>query len=305
MAQVMERIDRSGRRLAGVVHAAMVLDDAPLTQLDDERLRAVLTPKMTGALVLDRLCRERELDFLLSYSSGAALIGNLSQSAYVAGNLALESLVREHRRRGERALAVRWPAIADTGYVHRTGVAPALTALGILGLPAQEALGIADGLISREPHTWPDHAVAIGHLDWSAAARFLPTLTAPRTGDFVTAETEETQTDIRGQLAEATDEQARAIVEDALCALLARVLQTSPDAIHRDRRLDQIGVDSLMAAELSTLAARTFGCELPTVEITGAPGMRILAQRLTVRLGHSPAAPEHRASVAPTGSGAR
>lgn len=49
MREVFARIDSCGRRLAGVVHSAMVLDDAPLTELTDERVRTVLAPKTTAA----------------------------------------------------------------------------------------------------------------------------------------------------------------------------------------------------------------------------------------------------------------
>src|SRR6185312_8971206 len=41
--------------LGGVVHAAMALDDALLDDLDETRLRTVLTPKLGGAEQLDRL----------------------------------------------------------------------------------------------------------------------------------------------------------------------------------------------------------------------------------------------------------
>ncbi|MET9465501.1 SDR family NAD(P)-dependent oxidoreductase [Streptomyces sp. NPDC006544] len=55
LRRVLDDIDASGRRLAGVVHAAMVLDDAPLAGSSNERLRTVLGPKMTGGLLLDTL----------------------------------------------------------------------------------------------------------------------------------------------------------------------------------------------------------------------------------------------------------
>ncbi|MEV0193398.1 acyl carrier protein [Kitasatospora purpeofusca] len=54
---------------------------------------------------------------------------------------------------------------------------------------------------------------------------------------------------------------------------LTKVLQTAPDRIQRNRRLDQIGVDSLTAAELSTLTSRSLDCDLPVVEIAGAAGL--------------------------------
>ena len=66
--------------LRGVVHAAGVLDDATLLQLDRERLREALAPKVAGAWNLHRLTRERPLDFFVLFSSVAAVLGSPGQA---------------------------------------------------------------------------------------------------------------------------------------------------------------------------------------------------------------------------------
>ena len=52
---VVNRIDDSGFPLRGVIHSAMVLDDARLSDLTPERFRAALAPKMLGGINLDRV----------------------------------------------------------------------------------------------------------------------------------------------------------------------------------------------------------------------------------------------------------
>ncbi|MFE0250332.1 SDR family NAD(P)-dependent oxidoreductase [Streptomyces sp. NPDC059010] len=279
--RVLDGLDTEGRRLAGVVHAAMVLDDAPLHELDDARVRAVLDPKMTAGHLLDELTRDRPLDLFVVHSSAAAVVGNLAQSSYAAANLALEALVRDRRRAGLPGLAVQWGAIAGAGYVHRTGRDEEMTALGLGGLATADAFAALDRLLADPDAT----AVAVGHFDWARLHRFLHTLAAPRTAALLPpAEHGDGAERLRQALERATPAEAATLVEDALTELLAHVLQTTPDRVDRTRRLDQLGVDSLLAAELTTLLRQRLGCEVPAVELAGTPSLAALARRVLARL---------------------
>ncbi|MFC5056579.1 SDR family NAD(P)-dependent oxidoreductase [Saccharothrix xinjiangensis] len=280
--RVLAGLDASGRRLAGVVHAAMVLHDAPLTDLTDDHLRAVLTPKLTAGHLLDRLTRHRDLDFFVAYSSVASCVGNVRQAPYVAANAALEALVRDRRRAGLPGLAVQWGGIGDTGYIHRTGRTEELGRLFDV-MPVAEALRELDDLLDR-----PDaEVVVVGDIHWDRMARFLPAFASPRTAAVLSTEQDTAADRLRDALAKADHTEAHALIEDALTELLARVLQTTPDRVDRGRRLDQLGVDSLMAAEFTTAVNRSLGCHVAVVEMVGAPSVTALAQRLHSRLGRS------------------
>src|SRR6185436_15138995 len=56
-------IDRTMPPLRGVLHAAMVMDDAFLLKIDAERLRRVIAPKAIGAWNLHRHTLDHALDF--------------------------------------------------------------------------------------------------------------------------------------------------------------------------------------------------------------------------------------------------
>ncbi|MGI5526011.1 SDR family NAD(P)-dependent oxidoreductase [Streptomyces syringium] len=285
MSRVMADIDASGRRVAGVVHAAMVQDDAPLTELDNDRLRAVLHAKIAAGHVLDRLTRGRDLDYFLVLSSVAAAVGNRLQAPYCAGNLALDALVRARRRAGLPATSVQWGGISGTGYVERTGMAGRLAAVGLLSVPVDDALALLRPLLG-DPGA---DVVTVASVDWGVMGHFLPALDAPRTRLLLPPEEAGgDHADLRSRLAGATAEEALALVEDSLAELLARVLHTTPDRIHRDRRLDRLGVDSLMAAELGGLLHRSLGREVPVLELAAAPSLSALARRVVIRLGHRP-----------------
>jgi NADPH:quinone reductase-like Zn-dependent oxidoreductase/SAM-dependent methyltransferase/acyl carrier protein len=277
MSRIFDDIRASGHPLAGVVHAAMVLDDAPLTELSDDRVRAVLIPKMTAGYLIDQLTRALDLDFLVFYSSFSATIGNFRQSPYAAANVALDALALQRHRAGLPALSVRWGAIADTGYVHRGNLAAAMTTLGLGRLPAAEALAILGDLMS-DPVA---EVITVAIADWGRLAGHLPSLAAPRTAGLVPAgDHDQPARDLRQAIAGSTTEEALTRIEDALTGLLANIMQTSPQRIDHDRRLDLLGVDSLMATDLTTRIREAFGCDIPALEITGMEGLTVLARRI-------------------------
>ena len=111
-----EAIARWGR-LDGVVHAAGVLDDAPLGARTPERTRAVLAPKVEGARALVEVTAGDDLDFLAFCSSVAALHGVPGQADYAAGNAFMDGLARRLERGRTRVVAIDWGPWRGVGMV--------------------------------------------------------------------------------------------------------------------------------------------------------------------------------------------
>ncbi|MEU7168141.1 SDR family NAD(P)-dependent oxidoreductase [Streptomyces morookaense] len=282
MAAVLAAVDAAGRPLRGVVHAAMVLDDAPLAELTTDRVRRVIGPKAGGAAVLDRLTRGRDLDLFLLYSSAAALVGTQHQAAYNGANLALEALVRARRAAGRPGLAVAWGAVADVGYVARHGLDGFMRRIGFGPMDPGEALNTLAAVLGRG-----DDGAAVARIDWGTARHVLRTLDAPR---FAAVRPEgdapggRDRAGLLRDLATASPEEVHARVVDILTDSLCRILQTTPDRVPTDQRLDRLGLDSLMGAELMTAIHQRLGCALPAVEILDSATVTDLARRCVRRL---------------------
>ncbi|HYJ85573.1 MAG TPA: SDR family NAD(P)-dependent oxidoreductase, partial [Pyrinomonadaceae bacterium] len=82
-AAVEKAKERFGR-INGVIHSAIVLEDKALENMDENALRAVLAPKVTGAVALYQALQGEELDFMLFFSSIQTICGNPGQSNYAA-----------------------------------------------------------------------------------------------------------------------------------------------------------------------------------------------------------------------------
>jgi NAD(P)-dependent dehydrogenase (short-subunit alcohol dehydrogenase family) len=138
--RVFDRIQRDSPPLKGILHAAMVLDDGLIAQLDRARLAKVMAPKVLGAWHLPQRSLALDLDFFVLFSSMSELVGNAGQANYVAANSFLVALANHRRALGLPALAVDWGRISDAGYVDRNlDTAQRLERIGILGVPAGRA----------------------------------------------------------------------------------------------------------------------------------------------------------------------
>jgi NAD(P)-dependent dehydrogenase (short-subunit alcohol dehydrogenase family)/acyl carrier protein len=287
---LLRAIEATGHPLRGVVHGSMVLDDGPLPELTESRLRAVLAPKLLGGLLLDRATRGLGLDFFVVYSSGAGVIGNVQQASYVGSNLFLEALIRDRRAGGDHGLALAYGPISDEGYVAREGLVDTMRQRGWLPVTAAEAFTAFDELLDGDAAM-----VVVDRTDWGTVRWMLPAVDAPRfTAVLPSDDAGDGAGDpesLRLRLRDATPEEAHAAVCEALADVVSTVLHYPKGSLDPSRPMDQLGVDSLMATELSQAVRRRFGCEFSPMEITNGGGIDSLARRILQRLGHQAAAP--------------
>ncbi|MET9418728.1 SDR family NAD(P)-dependent oxidoreductase [Streptomyces klenkii] len=289
MTDLVAQLDAHGHPLRGVIHAAMHLDDDLLLTLDRERMAAVLRPKIGGAMVLDHLTRSRDCDLFLMYSSAVATIGNIKQAPYAAGNLYLTALVRNRRRLGLPGLAIAWGALGDTGYVARHDLAPSLASLGLETIRTSEAFTAAEELLHHNAD-----AVDVTRIDWARMRNLLSLVASPRLATLVPAGTqaEDDREELLRRLRTLPPEEALASLTESIATLVADVIQMDAAEIDVHRRVDTLGIDSLMAAELLVKLQQSFGVEIPPMELlrntTGSITDLAQAIHLRIGLGHSP-----------------
>ncbi|TXI01863.1 MAG: acyltransferase domain-containing protein, partial [Rhizobium sp.] len=224
--------------LKGVVHAAMVLDDALLANLTPERNRPVLEVKIRGAEILDRLTRHDALELFLLFSSATTMLGNPGQANYVMANGYLEGLARRRRAAGKPALAVGFGAIADKGFLARHNEVNDLLSkrIGKAALKARDALEQVERYMLADTGAVDAAAVMIAEIDWNAV-RLLPISTRSlfeplmRHAGTHQALNEGDSIDLRALIGGKSDDEALAALHALVAAEIAAILRVTEDTV--------------------------------------------------------------------------
>jgi acyl transferase domain-containing protein len=102
--------------IRGVIHAAGIPSGGVIQRRTYDAAHAVLAPKVTGTLVLERLFQQRDLDFFVLCSSLNSIVGGFGQADYCAANAFLDAFAH-HRSQKSRGLTVsiNWDAWREVG----------------------------------------------------------------------------------------------------------------------------------------------------------------------------------------------
>ena len=272
--------------LKGVFHAAMVIDDALLGNLDGERISRVLDPKIKGAWNLHELTSHCQLDHFVLYSSITTSIGNPGQGAYVAANTWLEALAILRREQGLPATCIGWGPIGDAGYLTRNqAVKDSLASrLGAAPLAVGSALNMLGEVLAAGSHN-----LALADFHWPTLARLLPSSSSPRfvalrrNGDEVGSGPESLD-DFRSLIEGKSPEEVRLMVRSLVTQEVAQTLAINPERIDSGRSLHDLGLDSLMGVELALGLEKRFGVQVPAMMLNEGPTVDRVSERIIERL---------------------
>src|SRR5260221_1479855 len=153
--------------LRGVIHAAGVLDDHLIINLDPESFRRVLAPKVLGAWNLHSLTSDLPLDFFVVFSSVASVLGSPGQGNYAAANAFLDGLAHHRRSHGLPCLSINWGPWAEVGMAARASSSRGPASRVMRPLAPAHALAALDRLFEK---SGPPQAVAMS-VDWTLLAR--------------------------------------------------------------------------------------------------------------------------------------
>jgi amino acid adenylation domain-containing protein len=277
--------------LRGIVHAAGVLDDGVLVQMDPARLTSVARPKTEGAWNLHTLTLDRALDFFVLFSSAASVFGSPGQGNYAAANAFLDALAGHRRANGLPALSVNWGPWGGVGLAAGGGGAARLAMRGVETIPSADGVDAFGRLLTSRERA----QVLVVPIDWSRLderAAMLPLLRRmthdrPRKGTAPAAHLGDTA--VRDAVLSAAPGERRPLLQSYICEQLARVMWIAPSAIDVRRPLNTLGVDSLMAIEFRNRIERGLGVRLPIAVLLQGPDVLQLADRLAEQLaGQTP-----------------
>ncbi|MGW8554783.1 type I polyketide synthase [Streptomyces tubercidicus] len=275
----------SGCSVDAVVHAAGVVDSVSLGEVDAGHFAEVLGAKVAGAVVLDEVLGEAELDAFVVFSSIAGVWGSGGQGAYAAGNAFVEGLVEARRARGLVGCAVAWGPWAGGGMAGVDGAEEHLRRRGLRALDPDLAVSMLERAAG-------EGSVVVADVEWE---RFAPTFTGARPSPLL-----EDLREVRAALAVGSGgvgsgagvvvrerlaglsvvERERALLELVRTHAAAVLGYQKPESLEARSAFRDLGFDSLTAVELRGRLNTETGLRLPATAVFDYPTPTELARFL-------------------------
>lgn len=310
-----QQIVESMPPIGGVAQGAMVLQDTMFLDLDLPRLEKVLRPKVQGSLLLDELFSENTLDFMIFFSSMAAMTGNPGQVAYNAANMFMASLAAQRQKRGLAGHAINIGAIVGNGYVTRElnmGQQSYLYKVGHSWMSEQDFHEVfAEGVLSCLKKTGTSELCSGLRIDdddsknWVSNPMFQHLVIKSNT--FIAGDKKsKVGVMVKTRLLESTSmTQVMEILQgefsikgpshlqsltspaEAFTLKLQSALQADPTKSVLGLSPDELGVDSLVAVDLRSWFLKELGVDIPVLKIFNAASIQDLLDFATTLLPES------------------
>jgi phthiocerol/phenolphthiocerol synthesis type-I polyketide synthase C len=274
--------------LRGVVHAAGLLDDATIRTLEPAQLARVLAPKVDGARHLDALTAADPLDYFVSFSSVASLVGLAGQAAYSAGNAYLDALAEDRARRGLPGLSVQWGPFSEVGLAAREeGRGSRLAERGMGGLATDEAWRALARFLDGQ-----ERVAAYVRLDVRQWLESYPDTAAKASWSALSAEGADGARHRAGSgfasgLRAAAPDERPVLIEAQVRELAGRVLRLESAAVDREIPFKELGLDSLLSLEFRNRLEGVFELKLSPTLLWTYGNVRALSGALAERVAQA------------------
>ncbi len=296
LAALLDEIAATDAPLGGVVHAAGVLDDGVLLNLDWERFRHVLAPKIAGSWNLHELTKDLDLDFFVCFSSMTALVGAQGQGSYAAGNAFMDALARRRQADELAGLSVNWGPWSGGGMAaslaRRNQVR--FAEIGLKSITPEQGAKVFERLLHTDVPQ-----VAVLPIKWSKFLRQYRAGAPPFFASFITAEADTAEKSaILEELERAPAAERPHVLAAFLEGQLSRVLGFGDSGgLDPLRNFGDLGVDSLLAVDLRNRLESSLACSLPATLLFDYPNLEALVGYLVEQV--VPAEPAEAAEAAP------
>jgi 3-oxoacyl-(acyl-carrier-protein) synthase/acyl carrier protein len=275
-------------KLRGVVHAAGVVADAAIANQTDADFTLVTDPKVKGAWNLHRATLDCDLEFFVMYSSLTSIVGTPGQINYAAGNAFLDAMASYRTARGFPALTINWGAWKNLGVAAGTEVQSRLEEAGISLIDRDagcaligDALGVGG------------HQLVIAAVDWkkyfhrAKPTREFERLIGGRTANGVGTGAAHAFAPLDLQRLRGVTDRVEVLstFKAYVREIVVRLLRKDADDIRDYFGFAEMGMDSLMAAQMRKGIQEGTGVILAPTVLFDRPSVESLATHLMDALG--------------------
>ena len=270
----------------------VVLEDTAIQDMTLDNFLNGTSPKVEGSIHLNDLFQENTLDFFVFFSSVISIIGRPGQANYSAANSFMASLAEQRRQRGLAASIIHIGPVYGVGYAVQQDkfifTKAKLRSSALIPTSERDFYQLfAEAVIAGRPgSSWSTAELFNGvrrvnrheddHPTWEGDALMSHFIRNPEGLSTVTADSH-SKVPLKTQLAQARDQsQVYDIIQDAFLPKLYSLFQLDPSKMARGAlvatRLDEMGIDSLVAVEIRGWFMKTLEVNIPVLKIlSGIP----------------------------------
>jgi acyl transferase domain-containing protein/NADPH:quinone reductase-like Zn-dependent oxidoreductase/short-subunit dehydrogenase/acyl carrier protein len=279
LASVFDCIDATMPPLAGIVHAAGVVEDGLATTQTWEAFERVLQAKALGAWHLHELTKNRSLDFFVMFSSMSSLFGSAGQSNYAAANAFLDALAGYRQATGLAGTSINWGAWAGEGMAQKVESAQRQRwhDLGVSLIEPREGRAAFSRLVTAGLVQ-----IAVVSVDWARAASHFGDRGPSLLADLMPRQNVDVRHgDWRKLLGEGSIESRHTVLEVLVKEKVGTVLQLPQEQLESQTSLTSMGIDSLMAVELRHEFETALAVKISIADLLGDATIGSLAERFS------------------------
>lgn len=122
MKKAFSRLRKKYGAINGIIHCAGIGSSGLITRDEINQFGDVLTPKMKGTWVLNKLTEEDDIDFFVMFSSIASIFCFIGQGEYAIANAYMDCFTDYRNKSGKKSLTINWPAWKETGMAYDAGL---------------------------------------------------------------------------------------------------------------------------------------------------------------------------------------
>ncbi|HWD97874.1 MAG TPA: type I polyketide synthase [Bryobacteraceae bacterium] len=270
--------------IRGVIHAAGVVEDRLMLQLDEKTFNDVLRPKAHGAWNLHSALGEAPLDFFILYSSIGSIVAATGQANYASANSFLDALAHYRRSLGLPATSINWGPW-EAGMVADLNLTEHFAMRGLDVITPEQGMRFLGRLMAERATQ-----AAVLSADWRKLFEFQPKVCAMLA--HLAAEAESAGDHDGGAAAVefletfllADPAEQGKLLEDHLQTLAARVLRMDRGKIDVTQSLSALGLDSMMATELKNRVELSLHIPVSVLDLLKGVSITELAASLSPRV---------------------
>ncbi|OQE08795.1 hypothetical protein PENVUL_c008G03992 [Penicillium vulpinum] len=287
---VQNCVKKIGISLGGVIHAAMVIQDATLDTMTFTQWQRCIRPKVDGAQNLHLATLSLHLDFFVCFSSVTSIIGSKGLANYSAANAFLDALIAHRRARGLCGSTLNVGAVSNVGVIAESeNLQKVMERLQMDFISEEELLyqlqeAIKPDIMSDSAPVGIDKHQTITGINLQSADVYWAQKPLFRNlyanHDFEDRADSRNDKSIAAILAVEPDSEARErILVDTFIDKVSKVLEIPREIILPNNSLSSYGLDSLVAADFRSWFRKELQVDIALFDILSAQSIQALIKK--------------------------